>query len=39
MPAANFLADFYRPDVKTISTLLKGALRADFALPFPENEV
>jgi hypothetical protein len=24
------------PDVKTISTLLQTALRADFALPFPE---
>jgi hypothetical protein len=27
------------PDVKTNSTLLQTALRADFALPFDENEV
>jgi hypothetical protein len=27
---------FGAPDVKTISTLLQTALRADFALPFPE---
>jgi len=26
-------------DVKTNSTLLQTALRADFALPFAENEI
>jgi len=31
-----FFVRFGVPDVKTISTLLQTALRADFALPFPE---
>jgi hypothetical protein len=30
---------FIIPDVKTNSTLLQTALRADSALPFDENEV
>jgi hypothetical protein len=30
---------FVSPDVKTNSTLLQTALRADFALYFAENEV
>jgi hypothetical protein len=33
------LVRFGIPDVKTSSTLLQSALRADFALPFAENEV
>jgi hypothetical protein len=32
-------ACFVIPDVKTNSTLLQSTLRADFALPFAENEV
>jgi hypothetical protein len=31
-----FFVGFGVPDVKTIPTLLQTALRADFALPFPE---
>jgi hypothetical protein len=31
-----FFVGFGVPDVKAISTLLQTALRADFALPFPE---
>jgi len=39
MGRCDSLVCFVIPDVKTNSTLLQTVLRADFALPFPENEV